>query len=198
MTVAETILAEAKTLPEGAVISAKELLHLGNRAAVDQALSRLGRSKKLMRIGHGLYVRPVESRFGIRAPAPEKVVARLAETNAETVAPHGAAAANRLGLTTQVPTKVIYYTSGPNRRIKLGAQIVELKHAPNWMLLSGAGRAGEAVRALAWIGKQHASEALSKLKRTLSEAEVNELVARRRVLPGWLSQSISRSLMQHG
>ncbi|WP_166308758.1 DUF6088 family protein [Bradyrhizobium sp. 2S1] len=198
MTVAETILAEAKTLPEGAVISAKELLHLGNRAAVDQALSRLGRSKKLMRIGHGLYVRPVESRFGTRAPTPAKVVAQLAEANAETVAPHGAAAANKLGLTTQVPTKVIYYTSGPNRRIKLGAQIVELKHAPNWLLLSGAGRAGEAVRALAWIGKQHASEALSKLKRTLSEAEVNELVARRRVLPGWLSQSISRSLMQHG
>ena len=198
MTIAETILAEASTLPEGALISAKELLHLGSREAVDQALSRLNKSKALMRIGHGLYVQPVQSRFGVRAPAPEKVVARLAETNAETVAPHGAAAANRLGLTTQVPTKVIYYTSGPNRRIKLGAQIVELKHAPNWMLLTGAGRAGEAVRALAWIGKQHAGEALSKLKRTLSEAEVNELIARRRALPGWLSQSISQRLMQHG
>lgn len=197
MTIAETILAEAKTLPEGALISAKELLHLGNRAAIDQALSRLGRSMKLMRVGHGLYVRPVQSRFGVRAPAPEKVVSRLAETYAETVAPHGAAAANKLGLTTQVPRKVIYYTSGPSRRIKLGAQIVELKHAPNWMLLPGAGRAGEAVRALVWIGKQHAGEALSKLKRTLSEAEVNELVARRRALPGWLSQSISQSLMQH-
>ena len=66
MTIAETILAEAKTLPEGALISAKELLHLGNRAAIDQALSRLGRSMKLMRVGHGLYVRPVQSRFGVR------------------------------------------------------------------------------------------------------------------------------------
>jgi Family of unknown function (DUF6088) len=198
MTIGKTILAEASRLPEGALISAKELLHLGSREAVDQALSRLNRSNELMRVGHGLYVRPVQSRFGTRAPAPEKVVARLAETNAETVAPHGAAAANRLGLTTQVPTKVIYYTSGASRRIKLGAQIVELKHAPNWMLLTGVGRAGEAVRALAWIGKRHAAEALSKLKRTLSEAEVNELITRRRALPGWLSQSISQRLMQHG
>lgn len=198
MTVAAAILAEANNLPEGALISAKELLHLGSREAVDQALSRLNKSKELMRIGHGLYVKPVQSRFGVRAPAPEKVVARLAETYAETVAPHGAAAANRLGLTTQVPTKVIYYTSGPNRKIKLGAQVVELKHAPNWMLLPGTGRAGEAVRALVWIGKSHAGEALSKLKRTLPESEVKELVALRRALPGWLSQSISQRLMQHG
>lgn len=194
----KTILAEAKKLPEGTLIGAKELLHLGNRAAIDQALSRLVKRKALMRAGRGLYIRPIETRFGVRAPTPEKVVAQLAETHAETVAPHGAAAANKLGLTTQVPSKVIYYTSGPNRRIKLGAQTVELRHAPNWMLLSGAGRAGEAVRALAWIGKHHAGEALSKLKCSLPETEVNELVAFRRALPGWLSRSISQSLMQHG
>src|SRR5438270_7856617 len=130
--ISEAILAEAKTLPEGALISAKELLHLGNRAAIDQALPRLEKRKELMRVGRGAYARPVHTRFGIRAPTAEKVVSRLAETHAEIVAPHGAAAANALGLTTQVPTKVIYYTSGPNRRFKLGAQVVELKHAPNW------------------------------------------------------------------
>ena len=37
----EQILAHAEGLPEGAPVSAKGLLHLGNRAAVDQALSRL-------------------------------------------------------------------------------------------------------------------------------------------------------------
>ena len=37
----EKILAYTAGLPEGAPVSAKSLLHLGNRAAVDQALSRL-------------------------------------------------------------------------------------------------------------------------------------------------------------
>ena len=193
----ETILAETKNLPEGTPIGAKELLHLGNRAAVDQALSRLVKRNELMRAGRGMYVRPIHTRFGLRAPAPEKVVTQLAETHAETVAPHGAAAANKLGLTTQVPTKMIYYTSGPSRRIKLGAQTIELKHAPNWMLLPGSGRAGEIVRALVWIGHHHVGEALSKLKQTLPEREVNELVALRRALPAWLSESISRTLVSH-
>jgi hypothetical protein len=193
----QTIVAEAKALPEGALISANELLHLGNRAAVDQALSRLAKRKELMRAGRGVYVRPVHTRFGIRAPAPEKVVARLAETQAETVAPHGAAAANALGLTTQVPAKVMYYTSGPSRRFKLGAQYIELKHAPHWMLLPGKGETGEAVRALAWIGHSHSGEALMKLRHKLPESTVKELIALRPALPAWLSRSISQTLMPH-
>lgn len=197
-TVTETILKETEKLPEGALISPKELLHLGTRAAVDQALSRLTKRHKLMRAGRGMYVKPVQTRFGIRAPAAEKVVSRLAETHAEIVARHGAAAANALGLTTQVPAKVVYYTSGPSRRLKLGAQTVELEHAPTWLLLPGRGEAGEAVRALAWIGNRYAGEALQKLKHQLPESTVNELVAVRPALPGWLSKSISQNLILHG
>jgi len=46
-------------LPEGTPVAAKELLHLGRRAAVDQALSRLVRRTSLMRAGRGIYIRPV-------------------------------------------------------------------------------------------------------------------------------------------
>jgi hypothetical protein len=42
----------------------------------------------------------VASRFGARAPL-EKVVQALAERSGETVVPHGASAANALGLTQQ-------------------------------------------------------------------------------------------------
>jgi Family of unknown function (DUF6088) len=108
---------------------------LGSRAAVDQALKRLHERNKLMRLSHGLYALPVKTRFGTRAPAAEKVVEALASTRAETIVPHGAAAANKLGLTTQVPTKLVYLTSGPDRQFRLGAQTVEMRHAPHWMLL---------------------------------------------------------------
>ena len=95
-TVAEKILSEAKRLPEGALIGAKEFLHLGSRAAVDQALRRLKERNELMSIDRGVYVRPVKTSFGTRAPAAEKVVERFAATRAETVVAHGAAAAIRL------------------------------------------------------------------------------------------------------
>src|SRR6202045_4801749 len=166
-TIAETILRHAKTLPEGALISAKEFLHLGSRAAVDQALKRLKQPNELLPVYRGAYVRPVKTRFGTRAPAAEKVVAGIAAARAETVVAHGAAAANSLGLTTQVPTKLVYLTSGKSRKLKLGAQVVEMKHAPQWMLLPSQRAAGEAVRALAWIGEQRASKALTALKQRL-------------------------------
>jgi hypothetical protein len=45
---AHQILTHAATLAEGASLSAKALLHLGSRAAVDQALSRLARGGELL------------------------------------------------------------------------------------------------------------------------------------------------------
>jgi hypothetical protein len=198
-TVAENILTQAKSLPEGALISAKEFLHVGSRAAVDQALKRLKERKELLPLYRGVYVVPVKTRFGARAPAAEKVVESIAATRAETVVAHGAAAANSLGLTTQVPTKLVYLTSGRSRRLKLGAQIVEMKHAPQWMLLPSQRAAGEAVRALAWIGKSRVSEALMALKQKLPPSTLQELVALRPALPGWLSKSISQTLVSsHG
>jgi len=69
------------------VVSPKEFLHLGSRAAVDQALSRLAKEGKLLRIARGSCVTPVSSRFGTRAPAPEKVVYALAAQSGEIMTP---------------------------------------------------------------------------------------------------------------
>ena len=54
----ESILQRVTTLPEGAPVSAKMLLHLGTRPAVDQSLSRLARRGQLLRAGRGMYVSP--------------------------------------------------------------------------------------------------------------------------------------------
>jgi Family of unknown function (DUF6088) len=197
-TIANRILGEAEKLPEGALLSAKEFLHLGNRAAVDQALKRLKERNELMLVARGVYVRPVKTRFGTRAPAVEKVIERFAATRAETVVPHGAAAANTLGLTTQVPTKLVFLTSGKSRKLKLGAQTVEMKHAPQWMLLPTHRSAGEAVRALQWIGEKGAAQALTTLKQKLPPSTVEELIALRPALPEWMSKSISQTLVVHG
>ena len=195
MTLAQRLLASASTLPEGAVLKAKGFLELGTRAGIDQALSRLSRAGKLMRSGRGVYVLPIESRFGTRAPSPEKVVAESARLRGETIAPHGAAAANRLGLTTQVPMRMAYLTSGPSRQLKLGAQCIELKHAPTWQLLNANRESGEVLRALAWSGRPHAREALIQLKPKLPSQVRDELVASRSSLPGWLAETISAELV---
>lgn len=92
---AEQIMERARTLPEGTAVAAKALLHLGSRAAVDQALSRLVRRGRLLRAGRGFYIRPIESRFGVWTPAVEKVVRAVSEQRGEVVASSGAARRRR-------------------------------------------------------------------------------------------------------
>lgn len=191
-TLPETILQRARTLPEGGVLSPKEFLHLGSRTAVDQALSRLSKSGKLLRVARGAYVSPVSGRFGSRPPAPGKVVMALAEQSGEIVAPHGASAANSLGLTQQVPIREIYLTSGRTRMLKLGRAEVLVKHAPRWMLALGTRPAGSAVRALAWMGPTHAGESLASLRRSLPHSEWKALASARATLPGWMAQAIGK------
>jgi hypothetical protein len=179
------------TLPEGTPISAKGLLHLGNRAAVDQALSRLARRNELLRVSWGLYLKSIHTRFGMRPPSVPTVLSHLAERTGETITPQGAAAANALGLTTQVPMRQVYLTSGPTRRLQLGAQTVELRHAPRWQLSLAGRPAGEAIRALNWLGRNHGTPSLAHLAKTLPPASVRELLQIRGRLPNWLAEEVS-------
>lgn len=190
------ILAEVAALPEATPIYAKALLHLGNRAAVDQALSRLVRGGQLMRPGRGLYVRPIETRFGPRTPSVEDVLNALQAGTGETITPSGAAAANALGLITQVPVRMVYLTSGSSRRLRFGAQTVALQHAPRWQLTFPGRPAGEVIRALAWFGLERGAELMSQLSGTLSPQTVQELSRARGRMPTWMAEQIS-ALVAH-
>lgn len=195
-TLPRSILSHTQSLPEGGVVSPKEFLHLGSRAAVDQAFSRLAKEGKLLRVARGSYVTPVSSRFGTRAPAPEKVVQSLAAHSGEVVTPHGANAANALGLTQQVPIREVYLTSGRSRKLKLGRSEVTVKHAPRWMLALGVGPAGAAVRALAWMGPSHVRESLAALRRTLPSSEWQALTSGRASLPSWMARAIGEEAIR--
>lgn len=195
-TIAKQVLEYAAGLPEGTPLVAKEFLYLGGRAVVDQVLSRLATRGALLRVGRGIYVLPVESRFGTHAPSYSKMVEGLAIQRGETIVLHGAAAANLLGLTTQVPMKAIYLTSGRNRRLKVGAQTVEFRHAPIWQLIFPGRAAGEVMRALAWLGPEKAGEALRKLRSILQRSELEEVASARARLSTWMAQEIS-ALLKH-
>ncbi len=189
----EQILDHAGGLPEGSPIAAKSLLHLGNRAAVDQALSRLAERGQLIRAGRGLYLRPVAGRHGIRAPSVQKAVEALASQRGEIIVPSGAAAANTLGLTTQVPLRLVYLTSGRSRTMCVGKQKIELRHVPRWQLALADRPAGAVVRALAWLGPERADAALVALKRKISPSTFNEIVAAAPQLPTWLARSVGKA-----
>ena len=185
------IMSYATESPEGTLLCPSALLHLGSRAAVDQALSRLARKDELLRVCQGVYVRPIQTRFGVRPPAVGKVLASLSALWGETIVPCGEMAANAFGLTTQMPMRSVYLTSGPNRSLRLGGLAVELRHAPRWQLTAPHRPAGEAVRALAWLGPEEVEAGLKAIRPRLSAEDMRELAASRAVMPAWMAEPVS-------
>ena len=191
------IMDHACALPEGAPLCPGSLLHLGKRSAVDQALVRLARSGRLMRICQGVYMHPVETRFGQCAPSIGKAIKALSALWGETIVPCGGSAANRLGLTAQNPVREVYLTSGPNRCLRFGRTTVELRHAPRWQLAASRSKAGDVIRALAWLGPSEVDDNLNAVLPELSAAEIGVLAGARATMPAWMAEALSAHL-PHG
>ena len=136
-------------------------------------------------------MRPILCRFGVRTPFVEDAIVALTELWGETVVPCGASAANVLGLITQNPMIMVYYTSGPDRRLFFGAQEIRFRHVPQWKLVSPYRPAGTAVRALAWLGPREVEEALAQIVPKLSDEDLDELAAARAGMPAWMAEPVS-------
>ncbi len=185
------IMEYAESLPEATPLCPAGLLHLGKRAAVDQALSRLARSGKLMRIFQGVYMRPIATRFGRCAPSIGKALKALSALWGEIFVPCGGSAANRLGLTTQNPLREVYLTSGRDRKLHFGGITVELRHAPRWQLAAPHRKAGDVIRALSWLGPNEVDEGLDAVLPMLSAEDLEELSAARAIMPIWMAEPVS-------
>ena len=194
----EAILSVAQALPEGGLLSPKEFLHLGSRAAVDQALARLTRDGVLLRVGRGAYAAPIQGRFGSRPPSTEAVVHAIEAASGETIVANGAAEANALGLTTQMPTREVFITSGRSRTLQLGNRSVELKHGNRLQLLLGKRPAGMAIRALSWLGPEQGTVALQGLRSKLPNAEWEAVRSARASLPSWMARAVGEVSTTHG
>src|ERR1039458_9328479 len=121
-TMRDHILERIKRLGEGKVFSAKDFLDIGSRGTVDMALSALTRNGKIRRVRRGLYDMPKMNPAlgGQLSPDIDEAAQAIARRQRWKIVPDGAWAANLLGLSTQVPSKITYLTDGPNNEVLTG------------------------------------------------------------------------------
>ncbi|MDH6185845.1 DUF6088 family protein [Polaromonas sp. CG_23.6] len=150
------------------------------------------------RVVRSAYIAPTSNRFGTRSTALEKVVEALASQSGNIVAPHGANAANALGLNQQFPICEVYLTSGRTRKFTLGCSKIMVKHAPRLTLALDMDQACVAVRALARLGPMHDSKTLAVLHRCLKPIEWKALESTHAVLPIMDGAPSARKLIVSG
>jgi len=175
----------------GTPIPTAHLLRHGTRAAVDQALARMTRSGQLERATRGVYYRPRRSRLvGAVPPEPHSVVAAIAANRGEQVLIHGAEAARRLGLSTQIPLSSVFLTDGPSRSVRIGRTEVRLRHVPPREMALAGRPAGEALAALRYLGSEGVnSEVINRIRAVLPDEEFEVLRGATNVMPSWLSDA---------
>ena len=159
-----------KTRGAGAVFVPKDFIDLGTRAAVDQALSRLASQGAIRRLSRGVYDSPRENtRLGITlTPPPDDIVRAFATTGASRIQVSGAQAANELGLSTQVPGRLVYLTDGKSRRLHIGNQAIELRHVAPRRLAASSKVSATVIEALRYLGRRSVdAAAIRHLQQTL-------------------------------
>jgi hypothetical protein len=115
-------------LQPGTIVFPTDFRGIGTDDAVRQALSRLTKEGKLERLAHGIYFLPkLHPTFGKLQPSLEEVAEAVAANEHMRIKPAGAYALNKLGLSTQVPMRLVYITDGQARQIKVGKGGVKFK-----------------------------------------------------------------------
>lgn len=184
------ILQRAKAGKEGRVFTARDFLDLGSRDAVDKALSRQSRSGSLRKIARGLYDLPRwDSQLGQLAPSVDAIAKALQDRDAIRLQPSGAYAANLLGLSDQVPMKVVFLTDGAPRRMQVGKlQIILKRTTPRNMATAGQ-ISGLIIHALRHLGRTGVgNREVALLRRRLTGADIGRLRKDARLAPAWVGR----------
>jgi len=100
----------------------------GSEDAIRKALSRLTIEGKIKRLAHGIYYKPkIDPVFGNIYPSGDQVAEMIAKKERVRIRPAGAYALNKLGLSTQVPTRLVYITDGVSRNLTIGKTTIRFK-----------------------------------------------------------------------
>jgi hypothetical protein len=172
----------------GLVFTPKLFSSLGDPRTIGMALTRLHRKGTIRRLARGLYDYPRKhSQLGLLSPSIDAIARALEGRNAINLQPSGAYAANLLGLSDQVPMKIVFLTNGPYKRVKLGEREIILKHTSTQNTATAGRTSGLVIQALRYIGKQHIDESVVRvLKRNLSKDDKKQMLKDLNYAPAWI------------
>lgn len=192
MNTSQAIRERIAALPVGEPFTPALFAGLGSRASIDQALMRLNKEGTIERLGRGLYIVPQTSRFGLKSmPSAEQVAQVIAANEGATIEVHGAEAARRFGLSTQVPTQPVFYTTGSSRTVQMGKLQIKLQRVAARKLALAGRPAGQALAALWYLGKQQVSAAtFERIAAKLSELEFEVLHSAKNSMPAWMLDAL--------
>lgn len=199
--VTDKIMKRVRGKGRGWAFTPKDFLDLGTRASIDMALTRLVQANQIRRIGRGLYDYPkLHDKLGALTPDADTIAQAVATQSGDKLSSSGALAANRLGISTQVPAKTSYATSGQTRVKKIAGRTIALKRSRAPILDDASPDANAVLQLLAHVGKDKIDDDLiQRLSAQIDDRDFKALTKAQPLMPGWMSDAVLKiGLVRHG
>jgi hypothetical protein len=189
------VISKIKKSKRGSAFFVDSFASITNAKSVNKALERLVAAGELQRVATGIYVRPAKDKIiGTILPSVDEIAIAIAKRDKARIVPTGSYAMYKLGLTTQVPMNVVYYTSASARRIKIGKQTIIFKKASSRSLAAIGDISKLAIQALRTIGKDNVTvEEIEKIKGLLKREKNYHLQHDLKLAPVWIRQLLELS-----
>lgn len=164
---------------------------------VGTTLSEMADKGELLRLAQGIYYKPIRTELGISYPFAEDVVAAICKRDRARFLPTGASAANRLGLSEQVPTRHVYLTNGTARQLVIGNQTIQLKHVSPSHFAFRDETLSVLLQAMKWIGQdQFTDQQKQRIEQLVNSIENKKALQHDLALfPVW-ARTILKNAMQ--
>lgn len=192
----DKILIKIRKARRGSLFFVEDFLSMGSAKAVSKAMERLVQQEELHRVARGIYSRLEEdSVLGLLKPSTEAIAEAIRKRDKARIVPTGSIALNALGLSTQVPMNVVYYTDGSARQIDLGKRKIVFKKTSPKNLATIGKISTLVIQALKEIGKGNATEAEIKIiLEHLQKEETYRLEHDIKLAPEWIRIIMRKAL----
>ena len=182
----------------GNIIVQGDFRGIGAATAINMSLSRLADKGKIHRLAHGIYYKPkIDVLFGKLLPSPEDVAETIARKERIRIRPSGAYALHKLGISTQVPTKLVYLTDGQRRKINIGKTQINFKPTTARKMALKGSLSSLVIQALEELGTSNIQENVqAKLKDYLLKESSQNLKHDLAIAPAHIHDFILKLLKQ--
>jgi hypothetical protein len=190
------ISAALKKRQKGSILFVDDFLDFGNSESIKKALFRLKEKGQLIRLAFGIYLYPkTDKHFGILYPSTEEIAIAIAKRDKARIIPTGVQALNKLGLSTQIPLKVVFLTDGAARSIKIGKRTITFKKTSPKNLMVKGEISGLVIQAVKSIGQHKVNdEVLMKLLNILKKEKKETILHDAKLAPAWINKILMSAI----
>lgn len=179
----------------GWAFSQRDFANLGSRQAIDLALHRLTKKSTIRRVIRGIYDYPRYSDLLEQEMGPDihQVARALARKFGWRIQASGAAAANLIGLSTQIPSQYIYQSDGPNRGYAIDNTDLQFKNSALKEIGFKLDESGLIVQAFKMLGEEHiTADVINKTRKWLAPAKRTKVLKETERVTGWVYAAIKK------